>query len=84
MNKRMALAAVIVLFAIGLCTSPLFAVVIPFTMTFYSDASHAVQIGECHYNSCEQWAGTGNMTCTGSTSDYWVYGNYHNCNNPVK
>jgi hypothetical protein len=82
MNKRIFLATIVALFTIGLCTAPLFAVTIPFTITYYSDASHTIQVGVCSYRNCDQWASTGEMTCTGSTSDYWVYSNFHTCQPP--
>jgi hypothetical protein len=84
MSKRMVLSAVLVLIALVLCAAPIFATLVPFTLTYYSDSTHTVQVGICHYNSCQQWQGSGNMTCTGSTSDYFVYSNYLNCNGPVK
>jgi hypothetical protein len=80
----MVLSAVVILFAVVLCTAPIFATSVPSTLTYYSNSSHTTQVGICHYRSCDQWYGTGEMTCTGSTSDYFVYSNYITCNGAVK
>jgi hypothetical protein len=51
-------------------------------ITYYSDASHTVQVGECHYTNCHQFV-LGNWTCTGTTSSYGVPSNYLYCPPPV-
>jgi hypothetical protein len=87
MSKRLVLlTTLLVLVAVFLGAAPSFAGTynVPFTLTYYSDSSDTVVVGVCTYASCAQFFGSGDRTCTGATSAFFVYSNYHICTGTIQ
>jgi hypothetical protein len=87
MSKRLVLSTtLLVLIALFLGAAPSFAGTwyVPFTLTYYSDSSDTVVVGVCTYRSCAQFFGSGDRTCTGATSAFFVYSDYRYCTGTIQ